>query len=166
MLVVLCAAMALSVGVTVAGAASVTLDGSFSQVIQKPNFVGQCPSGVADECGTIQLAGLGAADWAYTFGPTFESDGRCYDVDGSLTITLHSNGSTISGPLTGLFCPRPSFTGHQHGGAVSFGNPFIEDDTVLFTNGTGQFAGLTGTAMFHTMSAGALLKGKLRGTLS
>jgi hypothetical protein len=164
MLLVLCAALALSTGVSLAGAASVTLDGSFSQVIQKPNFVG-CP-GVPDECGTIQLAGLGAADWAYTFGPTFNPDGRCYDVDGSLTITLHSDGSTISGPLTGLFCSRLSFTGHQHSGAISFGNPFVEDDTVQFTGGTGQFAGLSGTASFHTTDAGAVMKGTLQGTLN
>jgi hypothetical protein len=85
--------------------ASVTLDGSFSTVFVKPDVVGLCPSGVADECGTMQLAGLGAADWAYAFGPTFEPDGRCFDVDGTLTITLQSDGSTVSGPLTGLFCP-------------------------------------------------------------
>jgi hypothetical protein len=59
----------------------------------------------AAECGTMQLAGLGAADWAYAFGPAFEPDGRCFDVDGTLTLTLQSDGSTISGPLTGLFCP-------------------------------------------------------------
>src|SRR5438034_572669 len=106
MLLVLCAALALSAGVTFAGAASGTLDGSFSFEIVKKDFVSNCPSGVADECGPIQLAGLGDADWAYTFGPTFDPDGSCFDVDGSLKITLHSDGSTISGPLTGVFCPR------------------------------------------------------------
>lgn len=145
---------------------SVTLDGSFSTVIIKPNFTGLCPSGVADECGTMQLAGLGAADWAYAFGPAFEPDGRCFDVDGTLTITLQSDGSTISGPLTGLFCPGPSGTGHQHAGAISYGNPFVEDDSIAFTGGTGQFAGLSGTASFHTFSAGARFTGTLKGTLS
>jgi hypothetical protein len=165
-LVVLCAALALSTGPVAGASASVTLDGSFSFVIVKKNFVSSCPSGVADECGTMELVGLGDADWAYTFGPAFEPDGRCFDVDGSLTITLHSDGSAISGPLTGVFCPRPSFTGHQHSVAVSYGNPFVEDDTVLFTNGTGQFEGLSGTASFHTMIAGAVFKGTLQGTLS
>jgi hypothetical protein len=146
--------------------ASVTLDGSFSTAIIKPDFVSLCPSGVADECGTMQLAGLGAADWAYAFGPAFEPDGRCFDVDGTLTITLQSDGSTISGPLTGLFCPQPSGTGHTHGGAVSFGNPFVEDDSIAFTHGTGQFAGLSGTASFHTFSAGARFTGTLTGTLT
>ena len=153
--------------VNLAGAStSVTLDGSFSIAIVKKDFVSPCPSGVADECGTIQLVGLGAADWAYTFGPTFEPDGRCFNVDGSLTITLQSDGSTISGPLTGVFCPQPSFTGHQHAGAISYGNPFVEDDTVVFANGTGQFNGLSGTASFHTQSAGASFKGTLQATLS
>jgi hypothetical protein len=140
-----------------AASALVSLDGSFSTVVVKPNFTSHCPSGVADECGTIQLVGLGAADWAYAFGPTFEPNGRCFDVDGTFTITLQSDGSTISGPLTGLFCPRSSVTGHQHAGAISYGNPSVEDDSIAFTGGTGQFAGLSGTASFHTFSAGAPL---------
>jgi hypothetical protein len=146
--------------------ASVTLDGSFSTAIVKPKFVSNCPSGVADECGTMHLVGLGAVDWAYVFGPTFEPNGRCFDVDGTLTITLESDGSTISGPLTGRFCPRSSATGHQHAGAISYGNPFVEDDSIAFTDGTGRFAGLSGVASFHTFSAGARFRGTLKGTLS
>lgn len=162
------AVVALSTGpVTLAGAsASVTLDGSFSSVTVKKDFVGRCPAGVADECGAIQLVGLGDADWAYAFGPTFEPDGRCFDVDGTFTITLHSDGSTTSGPLTGVFCPRQSGTGHDHASENSYGGPFVEDDTVAFTDGTGQFDGLSGSASFHTMSAGAVIKGSLEGTLS
>lgn len=155
--------------VTFASASSsVTLDGSFFDARPKPQVGGNgfCPSGVADECGTIQLVGLGVADWAYDFGPTFEPNGRCFDVDGTLTITLQSDGSTISGPLTGLFCLLASATGQQHGGAVSYGNPFVEDDVVMFANGTGQFSGLSGTASFHTFFAGAALRGTLQGTLS
>jgi hypothetical protein len=151
------------VAVAPAGAsASVTLDGSFSTVIVKPDFTGPCPSGVvADgECGTMQLAGLGKADWAYVFGPAFEPDGRCFDVDGTLTLTLQSDGSTISGPLTGLLCPRLSDTAHQHAGAISYGNPFAEDDSIAFTGGTGQFAGLSGAAGFHTFDAGAASRGR------
>jgi hypothetical protein len=150
----------------VQASASVTLDGSFSVAIVKKDFVSLCPSGVADECGTMQLVGLGAADWAYTFGPTFEPDGRCFDVDGTLTITLQSDGSTTSGPLTGLFCPLLSGSGHQHSGAISYGNPFVEDDSVVFADGTGQFDGLSGTASFQTFDAGARFKGTLQGTLS
>jgi hypothetical protein len=74
--------------------------------------------------------------------------------------------STISGPLTGLYCPRPSATGHQHAGAISYGNPFVEDDSITFIDGTGQFAGLSGIASFHTFSAGARFTGTLKGTLS
>ena len=146
--------------------ASVTLDGSFSTATTRPTFEGLCPAGVADECGTMQLVGLGTADWAYTFGPTFEPNGRCFDVDGSFTLTLQSDGSTISGPLTGRFCPLLSATGHTHRSILSFGNPFKEDDTIALANGTGQFAGLSGTASFHTFSAGARFKGTLTGTLT
>jgi hypothetical protein len=114
----------------------------------------------------MQLAGLGKADWVYFFGPTFEPNGRCFDVDGTLTITLQSDASTISGPLTGVFCPGPSEAGDQHSRLHSFGNPFVEDDIVEFNDGTGQFEGLSGTALFHTLSAGARFKGTLQGTLS
>jgi hypothetical protein len=157
------------VAVAPAGAsASVTLDGSFSTVVPKPDFTGHCPSGVVTdgECGTMQLAGLGAADWTYAFGPAFKPDGRCFDVDGTFTITLQSDESTISGPLTGLFCPRESDTAHQHVATISYGGPFVEDDSIALTHGTGQFAGLSGTASFHTFSAGARFTGTLKGTLS
>ena len=155
------------VAIAPAGAsASITLDGSFSTATTAPSGVaGLCPSRVAPECGTMQLAGLGKADWVYLYGPTFEPDGRCFDVDGSLTIRLQSDASTISGPLTGVFCPGPSPAGDQHG-LRAFGNPFVEDDVVEFTGGTGRFEGLSGTALFHTLSAGARFKGTLRGTLS
>ena len=145
--------------------ASITLDGSFSAAVTKPSFAGLCPSGAADECATIQLAGLGAADWAYTFGPTFQPDGRCFDVDGAFSITLRADESTIAGPLTGVSCPRPSGTAHDHAGAMSYGNPFTEQDTILFANGTGQFEGLPGTAILDTSAGGARFTGTLSGTL-
>ena len=104
--------------------------------------------------------------WAYAFGPAFEPDGRCFDVDGTLTITLQSDGSTISGPLTGLLCPHLPVTAHQHAGIISYGNPFVEDDSIAFTGGTGQFAVLSGTASFHTFDAGARFTGTLKGTLT
>jgi hypothetical protein len=165
-LVAIVATGMIAIAPAAASASVVTLDGSFSMAVTKPNFEGFCPSGVGDECGTIQLAGLGAADWAYTFGPTFVPNGRCFDVDGTFSITLESDGSRVSGPLTGLFCPDPSATGHDHGGPKSFGNPFSEDDTIAFAGGTGQFNGLSGTAGFHTLSAGAVFNGTLKGTLS
>ena len=149
-----------------AARAAVPLDGSVSTAVQKPNFTGHCASGVNGECGTIQLVGLGTADWVYLFGPTFNPDRRCFDVDGTLTISLRSDASTISGPLTGLFCPRQADTAHQHVGLISYGNPFVEDDTVAFAEGTGQFAGLSGAATFHTFGAGARFTGTLKGTLA
>jgi len=154
-------------GATAARASTtVALDGSFSTALIKPDFTGLCPSGVADECGAVQLVGLGAAEWAYAFGPTFEPSGRCFDVDGTFTLTLQGDGSTISGPLAGRFCPRASRAGHEHAGAISYGNPYVEDDTIAFAGGTGRFAGLSGTATFHTSSAGAMSKGTLQGTLA
>jgi hypothetical protein len=165
--VVVCASAAFVAVAPASASASITLDGSFSTVTTLQSGVfGGCPSQVADECGTMQLAGLGEADWVYDFGPTFEPNGHCFDVDGTLTITLQSDASTISGPLTGLFCPGPSEAGDQHPFPHSFGNPFVEDDIVEFTDGTGQFEGLSGTALFHTRAAGARFAGTLQGTLT
>jgi hypothetical protein len=42
----------------------------------------------------------------------------------------------------------------------------VEDDGIQFSNGSGQFAGLQGTASFHTFVAGAVYQGALTGTLS
>ena len=146
---------------------SITLGGSFSMKAPLPSGVyGICPSRVADECGTVELAGLGTADWTYFFGPAFDPDGHCFDVDGTFTLTLRSDGSTISGPLTGVFCPGPSESGDQHAHGHAFGNPYVEDDTILFADGTGQFEGLSGIASFHTATAGAGFRGTLNGTLS
>ncbi|MFL6205911.1 MAG: hypothetical protein ACJ739_11230 [Acidimicrobiales bacterium] len=147
--------------------ASVTLAGSFSiKATLTSGVYGICPTGVADECGAVELAGLGIADWTYFFGPTFEPDGHCFDVDGLFTLTLRSDRSTISGPLTGVFCPGPSQAGDQHSHGHGFGNPYVEDDTILFAGGTGQFEGLSGIASFHTSTAGAGFRGTLKGTLS
>ena len=150
------------------GASALDLNGAFSTFVLKPSFTSHCTSGVADECGVIQFVGLGAADWAYAFGPTFEPTGErsCFYVDGTLAITLHSDGSTISGQLTGVFCSRLEGIAQEHAGRISYGNPFFENDTVQFSNGTGQFAGLQGTADFHTFGAGAVFQGSLTGTLS
>lgn len=163
---VVAAATTVLAALPAAASSTVSLDGSFSVVIPPKDFVGHCPSGGGDECGTLQFTGLGTADWAYVFGPTFEPNGTkgCFNVDGTLTITLHSDGSRTSGPLTGVFC-NPGNSAAQRG-TPSYGHPFSEDDTIAFANGTGQFAGLQGLAAFHTQSAGARFIGTMTGTLS
>jgi hypothetical protein len=166
----LAAAVSVAVAAAPAGAtAAVTLDGSFSTTFVKPAWTGStCPSGLPSnegECGVIQLAGLGPADFVYIFGPTFEPNGRCFDVDGNFTLTLQSDGSAISGPLTGVFCPRPSEAGHQHSLGGDYGNPVSETDSISFSGGTGQFDGLAGPATFYTQFAGANFRGMLTGTL-
>jgi hypothetical protein len=64
-----------------------------------------------------------------------------------------------------LLPPRLS-NGHQHRSRKSYGNPFTEDDSVAFADGTGQFDGLSGAASFHTFSAGPPFRGTLKGILS
>ena len=139
---------------------SLTISGSSSTAVQKPRLV-RCP--IAGECGTLVLDGLGVADWQYVYGPTFEPDGRCYQEDGTFTLTLRSDQSTISGPLTGTFCPGPAAA--NQGADNSYGNPYVEDTLVALSGGTGQFAGLAGDLAYDAASAGARTRVSLQGTL-
>lgn len=160
------AAAGLAIAVLVQGSAgastSLTISGSSSTATQKPRLT-SCASG-ANECGTVLLAGLGAADWDYVYGPTFTPDGKCYAEDGTVTITLRSDHSAVSGALTGEFCPKAS--SNNNGADNSYGNPYVEDDTIAFADGSGQFAGLAGNVHFHSESAGARGRVSFEGTLN
>lgn len=140
---------------------SLTISGSSNSAVQKPRLV-RCS--IAGECGTIVLDGLGVADWGYVFGPTFEPVGRCFHEDGTFTITLRSDGSTISGPLTGTFCPDSSSA--NQGQDNSYGNPFSESATAALSGGSGQFTGLAGDLTYQVFSAGARTRVTLQGTLT
>ncbi len=151
---------------------SLTLNGSFAYVFPRPAVLagstGLCPSGVAYVCGPIQLDGLGAAEWTWMSGHNWEPTGEkgCfYGIGNTFTLTLESDGSTISGPTTAIYCIYVSDTGLQHENGLAWGNPFVEDDTIQLANGTGQFAGLHGNAMLHVSVAGANYQGSLAGTL-
>ena len=162
--VVLVAAVVVVLGAPTAGASGpVELDGSFSLRTIRKDFA-LCS--ISDECGVLQMAGLGEADYTYAYGPTYEPTSKkgCYLVDGTFTITLRSNDSSISGPLTGVYC-RPGASERQVE-TPTYGNPFRENDTVQLAGGTGQFAGLHGTAAFSQRSAGAVTEGSLTGTLT
>ena len=96
-----------------AASASLGLNGSFSTTVLKPDNVSlSCTIGAfqGQQCGVIQLAGLGAADFVYEFGPTFDPiDKNHFTIDGTFTIILRSDGSTISGAShRRLLRPEPS----------------------------------------------------------
>jgi len=156
------------IGLAVAPASAsttVVLNGSFDRTVLKPEFTGStcAPDVNGDECGVLQFTGLGAADYIYVYGPTFEPNGTrgCFTIDGTFTIRLESDGSTISGPLGGVFC---SLSGRRT--PQAYRNPFTEEDSINFGNGTGRFAALRGTAIFQQSAAGARNRGTLVGTLS
>lgn len=151
-----------------AAAATVTLDGAyFTSYTKSSGLTNRCAP--AAECGVFQIEGLGAAEYVYAYGPTFEPNGTtgCWHEDGTLTITLQSDGSTIVGSLTGVFCaPGKSAYGfYRKGGITSYGNPYREILNVEFSNGTGQFAGLAGTGVFEQSAAGAAYRGTITGLL-
>ncbi len=146
---------------------TVTLNGSFSYLYLRPTATGLCPSGAGDACGFIQMDGFGAADWAWVSNHDFtQGENGCWYGTATFTLTLRSDDSTISGPTTAVYCPTISDNGGQHESPNSFGNPFVEDDTIQLADGTGQFAGFSGTAILHVFGAGATYKGTLTGTLS
>jgi hypothetical protein len=165
-LLVLVVAMAVLTG-PAAASASLDLNGSFSTTLLKPDNVDlSCTIGAfqGQQCGVIQLAGLGDADFIYEFGPTFDAiDKNHFAIDGTFTIILRSDGSTISGALTGVYY-IPSLPGAP-GRLVSYGNPQQENDSIAFAGGTGQFAGLHGTANYQQFVVGARYRGTLIGTL-
>ncbi len=144
------------------------INGAFSEHVTRPAFTTKCPAGTGDECGSMELVGIGIADWNYVFGPTFVPTGQkgCFMVDGTFSLTLQFDHSFISGPLVGVFCSRLADIGHQHAGSISYGNPFYEDDAIQLGDGTGRFVGFHGTATFHTFSAGAVFQGTLTGSLT
>jgi hypothetical protein len=168
--------LALAIGVGAAALAfapsaqatsTVSIDGSYKVIVVRPESGTRCPSGLGNECGVFQLTGLGAADYVYVYGPTFDPTGTrgCFYVDGTFTITLRSDGSSISGPSSGVFC-APGVSGPSQQGKPSYGNPQNEHDTILFSAGSGQFAGLHGAVDFSEADAGAYLVGSVRGVLS
>lgn len=150
-----------------AASEAITLNGSFAYFLTPQTTLSTCDSGIADGCGIIQMDGLGAADWTYTYGPTAEPTGEngCFYENGTFTLTLHSDGSTITGASTGVFCRQISDAARHHESYNSHGNPWVQDDTIQLMDGTGQFAGLYGTALLHTWSYGAVFDGTLTGTL-
>lgn len=152
-----------------AAATTVTLHGTYFTAYTKPGgLTNRCDPGLK-ECGVFQMTGLGPADYVYAYGPTFEPNGTtgCWAEDGTLTITLQSDGSTITGSLTGVFCaPGQSAYGfYRQGGGQSYGNPYSEHLDVQFSGGTGQFAGLSGEGVFEQSAAGAAYRGTITGTL-
>src|SRR5215831_14846559 len=127
--IVLSVAVAVAKNEAASGAASspVTLDGSFFRAFTRSaTDTIACPTNVdGNECGVIDLMGLGPADYVYKYGPTFDPTGQkgCFNIDGTFTITLQSDGSSISGALTGVWC-EPGYTGDRKGGWNAYGNPF------------------------------------------
>src|SRR5262245_53419834 len=109
-----------------AASAALTLDGSSDRLVLKPEFTGStCAPGVnGNECGVMQFTGLGPADCVYRYGSIFDPNGTrgCCVIDGTFTIILQSDASTISGPLSGVFC---SLSGRRT--PQAYGNPFSEN---------------------------------------
>jgi hypothetical protein len=165
---VLLPALLVAVSVAFAGAASAQTtfqaDGTSTQT--KP--AGPCSNG-AFVCGTVNIAGYGAASWNFyvtslTISQT--SCGSTYTADTS--FTLASDGSTLALHESGYICgPGNNANGYFKEAPQAYGHPSYPFGTwtVDTADSTGQFAGLGGSGTDALQAAGAHLAGSYTGTL-
>jgi hypothetical protein len=146
-----------------AAAQTIPLEAHFkgTQTAKHPN----CPS-VLFFCGSGTVEGFGAADYLLvpTAAPVPLPNG-CVSVDAQTTVTLEDGSGSLTLSVEGSAC----FPGKSHeapGSLKSFGNPFTATGTFEVTDGTGVFAGATGSGTATLKGAGAHNSVDATGTLT
>jgi hypothetical protein len=144
--------------VGLASAQTSVFDANVEDQIRRP--VG-CPDG-AYLCGDADIAGFGPAEFRWylvSFDPISQS---CGDYTAIVTLTV-GNGSTLTLGETGTDCgPGYSFSSYP---PHSYGQPQTADGTWVVQDGTGVFAGLTGSGTSTLHVTGARLTALYTGTL-
>ena len=160
-LLVLFAVAAAIVGVGLATAStSVAWKATFSE-----NFGGRnhspfvCPADT--NCSGGQVVGLGQAQEVIVFG------GGCGGTCDRRTLTF-ADGSTIVMDETDVpdSARTPGKSGNAPGQPGSYGNPFRLDRTDVVVDGTGRFAGASGSATCQVKVAGGVATINLTGTVT
>jgi hypothetical protein len=105
-----------------------------------------CPVGI-DLCGKGQLIGFGQVTTTLTFTGFGPGPGNCAAVTGERVLTLSRDGSTLRLSLQGILCPQGST-----GNAPGFGS-----GTFTVVEGTGLFAGATGSGLISVQATGVPL---------
>ena len=130
--------LSVAANVGLASAQTTAVDVSVEDQIQRP--VG-CPNG-AYLCGDADIVGFGSAEFRWylvSFEPVSQS---CGDYTAIVTLTL-GDGSTLTLDEAGTDCgPGQSFSSYP---AHSYGQPQIADAEWVVQDGTGVFAGRTGS---------------------
>jgi hypothetical protein len=117
-------------------------------------------------CGTGTVTGFGDATSAFdlTFFAPIEGT-NCADLSAVRTITLTSDGSTLTLEEDGVACfPGTSF--FAPGAQRSFGNPGVIDTTFTVKRGSGQFQGAKGSGTDHITASGDSGHSTLSGSLT
>ncbi|MGH9879518.1 MAG: hypothetical protein ACRD5H_17960 [Nitrososphaerales archaeon] len=144
---------------------------SFPQVFASTEFVAEvkgkvtrpdgCPDG-ATACGKATIEGFGSAQYLFFitgFAPISDS---CGEYTAIVTFTLVDD-STLTLDEVGTVCgPGNSFFSTT---GSSWGNPIDGSGAWTVQDGTGQFAGMTGSGTDEFEQAGANLKAIYTGTL-
>jgi hypothetical protein len=168
-MLVCCAALALSVGVATATGATGTIiiDGHFTEAYPKPTAPHLCFNG---DFGSGMLSGFGKACEQFTFESFdgFDADG-CALFTGTVTFTLDdAQHNSFTEREQDASC-QPGNSPQEEGHNFSYGNPTHDAGTWNFLPGagTGVFADVctgSGDVRFH--SAGAAFNGFYAGVLT
>ena len=153
-------AAALCVGLTGTASAQQSFQATFKSNTPKKDLA-SCTHFL---CASGSVSGYGDASVTLDLAGAPVTSGRCESAPVTVTITL-TDGSgtlTLAGPATACF---PGRSGDAPGALKSFGNPFRGTAELSVTQGTGVFAGASGTLSATLHSAGAHLAAQLTGTL-
>jgi hypothetical protein len=141
-----------------ASARTTTFDASVKNHIQRA--VG-CPDG-AYLCGKATIAGFGSAEWRWFLVSFEQASESCGDYTATVTFTL-ADGSRLTLDEAGRDCsPGNSFSSYP---LHSYGQPQTANGNWVVQQGTGVFAGLTGSGTNTLRITGAHLTATYTGVL-
>ena len=157
----LVAAVATLVIAPSASAADVPLDARFQEFFGK-SAAHPCQ---AFSCGTGTVSGFGKATSTFNVldFSGFDPETGCANTTTERVITL-ADGSTLTLLETGTVC-TPGNSTFAPGALKSFGNPAFLDLSFTVVEGTGAFAGMTGSGTTTSRLAGESGHTTLSGTL-
>jgi hypothetical protein len=154
-LIAIAAACALAVAAPAAYAQTVSLNASYTDKFEGPAGHPTCPS-EGFGCGSGTAAGFGAFTDAYSF-----------NGDGTFTRTLtFADGSTLALLETRTVTTPGNSAGPKPPQSRDNGNPGDYRSTWTIADGTGMFAGASGTGTDNFLSAGAIGFGTITGAIT
>jgi hypothetical protein len=131
---------------------------TFGRAVPKPCEHFQCGTGTVDGYGKATSV-LDITDFQPIEGT------NCADFTAVRVITLVADGSTLTLDEEGVVC-FPGNSAFAPGADVSFGNPARFEASFEITDGSGVFAGATGTGTDHHRDSGDQGHSVLDGTIT